>query len=118
MADADNIGKTSTLDKALIGLYILFGVSLIGWVPVFGASFFMFDASGSARNPITMSIAYAIWTYPLTVIVAIIGNVLCRANKLSLAFVLTFALLPFAHVAWLIASVYLLETRCSGAFAC
>ena len=57
----------------LIIINILFAASIILWPFALYLSLFMFDAPGSASNPVIQSIWMLLWIYPVGVIV---GNTL------------------------------------------
>ena len=81
------------------------------------ASFFMFDAPGSEKNPYLLTMACSIWLFPVTCAVAIVaGWIAYRMKQLELARLVF--LFPVADVVAFLVGIALLSKVCHGDFVC
>ena len=105
------------MKKVLLVLNVLLPLSLLAWPIALFLSIFMFDAPGSESNWITLLLAYAIWTYPIGILV---GSILYWRNRTvsSISILMFYTMVSLAPPSLVFTFSTLLVIICDGQFAC
>jgi hypothetical protein len=98
----------ATIAGGLLGLMSLAAVL---------ASFFVFDAPGSEKNPYLLTMVWGIWLFPVTCAVAIAAGWIVYAMKQLKLARLVF-LLPAVDFVVFLVGFTLVSTVCHGDFVC
>jgi hypothetical protein len=87
---------------------VLVGLSIIPAIFMCLMSFMMFDAPGSEKNPLTIFLVLAVWSYPVM-----------AAGGIAMSFKnFKWMLLPLVSVVLFVAGNILLGIFCGGKFTC
>lgn len=105
------------MKKALFGLNIFLGSTLLFWPMMVLSSAMIFDAPGSEDNPLTRLIALWSITYPLPILVGGVGVWFNRKQEKNTRIVI-FSLISLLSLGIGIVLFVLLEVFCDGQFAC
>lgn len=96
---------------------IIFGLLILPW-PFFAIiSGMAISAPGAGDNLLTLQLIYAVWTYPLVVVVSVAAAWIFYRRK-NFLYARRAALLPLANFAYFFLMVILLGVVCGGQFAC
>ena len=95
-----------------------FVIGLIIWTFLFPFTAMMFDSPGSEKSIPTRSLAWALWSYPVFHLIAVLGSRLALWWRAPQWIVRILARLWLINMIWFVGSILWIALACGGQFRC